>query len=181
MKLRCLPARRGLAEISANPHSRKRKPSTALDGTNKANVEKKVKMNSEPPKQRGRALRSKDKAKQVDANDDEEYSPLALPTRSLPSSIPDLPPLGSTANPSSPSRKSTSPRKRKIYTFDKAISEAAIDMAYLASCTPAVKQTNMRALKASGKQIPPAVLGLYDKIAQIPDFAFPSELMVVFR
>ena len=180
MKLRSLPARRGLAEISVNPHSRKRKPSTSLDGTKKATVEKKVKMNSEPPKQRGRALRSNNKAKQVDNNDDEECNPLALPTRSLPSSIPDLLPPGSSANPSSPSRKSTSPRKKRIYTLDKPRSEAGIDMAYLTKCTPAVQQTDMEALKASGNHIPPAVLSLYEKIEQMPAFAIPSELEVVF-
>ena len=137
-------------------------------------------MNSEPPKQRGRALRPKHKAKQVDDNDDKEYNQLAIPTRSIPSSIPDLPPPGSSANPSSPSRKSTSPRKKRTYTLDKPRSEAGIDMAYLTKCITAVQQTDMEALKASGNHIPSAVLSLYEKIEQMPAFAIPSELEVVF-
>lgn len=70
-----------------------------LDGTNKAGAEKKAVMNSETPKQR--APGSKNIAKEVNDDDDEEYNPLALPSRSLPSSIPELPPPGSSANPSS--------------------------------------------------------------------------------
>ncbi|KAK0507142.1 hypothetical protein JMJ35_010180 [Cladonia borealis] len=104
MKLRSLQACCGLTETSVNPHSRKRKPSAALDGTDKAGAGKKAQMDSEPQKQRGRPPGSKNKAKRGNHDGDEFYNPPALSGRSLPPSIPVLPPPGSSAKPSSPSR-----------------------------------------------------------------------------
>ncbi len=179
MKLRSLPARRGLTEISINPHSRKRRPPAASDGTDEAGAGKKAKMDSEPPKKRGRPPGSKNKTKQANDHDDQICDQFTLPHHSQPSSIPDLPPLNSSAKPSSPSRKCMSPREEVTYTLHGAKPVAAVDMAYLEVCTPAVRLTNLRDLKASKKQIPPAVLSLYDKLSNIPPYAFPSELEVV--
>ena len=118
MKLRSLPARPGLTKISINSHSRKRKPPAAPDGTDKAGAGKKAKMDSEPSKQRGRPPGSKNKAKQVNNDEDEVYYQLGLPCHSQPSSIPDLPPQDFSAKPSSSSRKSTSPKKKETYALE---------------------------------------------------------------
>ena len=145
MRLRSLPARQGLTEISINPHSRKRKVTAAMDDTSKPGAGKKAKIGSGPPKQRGRPPGLKNKSKQVIENeenrDDEVYSPATLPSRrKFPSSVPDLPPPSdSSAKPGSPLRSGVSPSKREkkgVFVLDRAKSEAAIDMAYLETCTP---------------------------------------------
>lgn len=184
MTLRSLSARQGLTEISINPHSRKRKAAAAMDGRNEAGAGKKTRMDGEPPKQRGRPPGPKNNAKRAnedEGNGDEDYQPLSLPNRSrLPSSVPDLPPPSkSSAKSGSPSRNSTSPGKKGLLTLDKAKSEAAIDMAYLETCTPAVKQTSFQALRASKKKIPSAVLSMYNKLKNVPHGAIPLELEVV--
>ena len=53
-------------------------------------------------------------------------------------------------------------------------------MTYLRVCTLGVQWTDMGELKASAKQVPPAVLSLYGKLRSIPPGSIPSELEVVF-
>ena len=144
-----------------------------------AGAGKKAKMDSGPSKQRGRRLGARNKVKQVKDGDDEFCTQFALPSRSLPSSITDLPPSESSAESSSPSCKSTSTRKERIYALDEAKSDAAIDMAYPKNGRPAVKPKRMEALRASREQVPLAVLSLYDELKSIPPCAIPSELEVV--
>ena len=50
MRLRSLPARQGLTEISINPHSRKRKATAAMEDINKTGAGKRPKIGSRPPK-----------------------------------------------------------------------------------------------------------------------------------
>ena len=64
--------------------------------------------------------------------------------------------------------------------WNEAKSDAAIDMAYLETCIPAIKEREMEALMASAKQVLSAVLSLYDKLLSIHLGAIPSELEVVF-
>lgn len=169
MRLRSLLVRHGLTEISINPHSRKRKATPAVEDINKPRAGKKVKIGSEPPKQRGRPPGLKNKYKKVIENeendDDEVYSPTAPPSRRKPpSSVPDLPPPSdSSAKPGSPLRSSVLPSKKDkkgVFVLDKAKSEAAIDMAYLETCTPPAKQVTIPELNAMRKPIHPAVLSL---------------------
>ena len=187
MRLRSLPARQGLTEISINPHLRKRKATAAMEDTDKTGAGKKAKISSGPPKQRGRPPGSKNQSKQVVENeengDDEVYSLTTLPSRrKLPSSVPDLPPPSdSSAKPGSPSRSSVSPSKKEkkgVFVLDKAKSEAAIDMAYLETCTPPAKQVTIQELIAMGKPIHPAVLSLFNKLTKVPTGCIPSELKV---
>ena len=188
MRLRSLPARQGLTEITINPHSRKRKATAAMEDTNKTGAGKKAKIGSGPPKQRGRPPGLKNKSKQVIENeengDDEVYSPATLPSRrKLPSSVPDLPPpSNSSAKPGSPLRSGVSPSKKEkkgVFVLDRAKSEAAIDMAYLETCTPPAKQVTIPELNAMGKPIHPAVLSLFNKLTKVPTGCIPSELKVI--
>ena len=188
MRLRSLPARQGLTEISINPHSRKRKVTAAMEDINKTGAGKKAKIGSGPPKQRGRPPGSKNQSKRVVENeengDDEVYSPATLPSRrKLPSSVPDLPPPSdSSAKPGSPSRSGVSPSKKEkkgVFVLDRAKSEAAIDMAYLETCKPPARQVTIPELNAMGKPIHPAVLSLFNKLTKIPPGCIPSELKVI--
>ena len=188
MRLRSLPARQGLTEISINPHSRKRKATAVIEDTDKTRAGKKAKISSGPPKQRGRPPGSKNQSKQVVENeengDDEVYSLTTLPSpRKMPSSVPDLPPpSGSSAKPGSPSRSSVSPSKKEkkgVLVLDRAKSEDAIDMAYLETCTPPAKQVTIPELNAMGKHIHPAVLRLFNKLTKVPTGCIPSELKVI--
>ena len=178
MKLRSLPARRGLTEISVNPHSRKRRPSAAMHGTDKAGPVKKTRMESGPPRKRGRPPGSKNTAKEAKDHDDQRYDQFALPSHSPPSSIPDLPSSEPSDELSSSSGKTMS-LWEGVITLDRPRPNGEIDMTYLGICTPAVQWTDMEDLKASAKQIPPAVLSLYDKLRSIPPGSIPSELKVV--
>ena len=188
MRLRSLPARQGLIEISINPHSRKRKATAAMEDTNKTRAGKKAKIGNEPPKQRGRPPGLKNKSKRVIENEENDYvevhSPATLPSRrKLPSSVPDLPPPSdSSAKPGSPLRSSVSPSKKEkkgVFVLDRAKSEAAIDMAYLETCTPPAKQVTIPELNAMGKPIHPAVLSLFNKLMKVPTGCIPSELKVI--
>ena len=178
MKLRCSPARRGLTEISINPHLRKGQLSAAIDGIDKAGPVKEGRMESGPPKKRGRPPGSKNKAKEAKHHDVQRYDQFALPSPGPPSSIPYLPSSEPSDELSSSSCNTMSSREG-ILTLDRPRPDGVIDMTYLRICTPAVQRTDMGELKASAKQVPPAVLSLYGKLRSIPPGSIPSELEVV--
>ncbi len=179
MKLRSRPTRQHLSEISVNTcSSRKRKALETMSNTINTKAAKKAELDT-IPRGRGRPLGSKNRVTHAENHGvDEDSNPLPLRNPShVPSSVPDLlPPSASSARRA----KSGSPTKTKRgdITLDKQKSEAAIDMAYLARCSPAVKKADLLRLRAVKKKIPEPVLYLHGKLSDLPHSAIPFKLKV---
>ena len=153
MRLRDRSARRTLAEISINLHTRKRKHAEAI--TDSSNV--KGGNNAQPAqKKRGRPVKPKNKT--LAAEDDDGYQKLdPIPAPPPPASIPSLPPpsRSSARSPSrSPSRSPTKSGKREARAFNMARPQGQIKIKFLETCTPAVLKYTFNQLRAEGKVIP---------------------------
>ncbi|KAL8808252.1 MAG: hypothetical protein Q9223_004221 [Gallowayella weberi] len=159
MRLRDRPARKTLADISINPHCRKRK--VGID------IPDKVDSNTEPAKKRkGRPPGSKNKIPAGNADESSSYNE----ERTF------SPPSASSAKTPSPRKSSPTKSKRGDKTLDQPRSDATIDMPFLGTCDPAVIRTGFGKLKAAGKVIPEASLKLRQKLLYIPKALVPGEL-----
>ncbi|KAL8804510.1 MAG: hypothetical protein Q9182_002518 [Xanthomendoza sp. 2 TL-2023] len=168
MRLRARPARKTLADISINPHLRKRK--VGVDIPDKAGPSDGN--NTEPAKKRkGRPPGSTNKipAGIDESNIDNGERAFSIPSRGRPFSIPDLqPPSASSAKTPSPRKSSPTKNKRGDRTLDWPRADAEIDMPFLERCDPAVIKTSFRELKAAGKVVPEASLELRQKLLYVP-------------
>lgn len=159
MKLRsvssCKPNRRfALAEASTNP---RRYVSVQ---TAKVTAERKRKRSMENPKQ---AKRSRGRPPGV-----------LKPDTSLSEPTPDTHSAFSRSGASSEIRKkSASPRKK-----DQPKASAGVDLQYLETCSPRVKQMSIQNVRVAYGQLPASVTHLYQKLNAIPHGLIPSELRV---
>ncbi|KAL8710655.1 MAG: hypothetical protein Q9220_004879 [cf. Caloplaca sp. 1 TL-2023] len=182
MKLRPRRPSKTLAEISINPHRRKRNHAEAMPAAPKnARGGKAI----EPAKKRGRPVGSKGKGKSsaMAEGDDENSSdnePVSLPSRGRPVSVPDLQPPSDSSAKTPASRQSSSPSKSKRgdKLLNKPRSDKTIDMRFLATCEPAIYKTSFPRLKALGKSISEETLDLRQKLLNIPKALVPGVLKV---
>lgn len=193
MNLRSRNARTALAEVSGNPHSRKRKASIIMADTIKAG--KRAAKGGDVDEVTPRPPRGIPANRSTsDMIEDETVEQAAPRRRGRPPKLQDLKlvnlpeldvqtrsgldsSLWSPSGPSSPRKADTSPSKRQL-TINKPISEAAIDMEYLSRCNPAVHLTTFRELRVEGMDIVSAVGELFVKLQHIPFGVIPSALEV---
>ncbi|KAL9123594.1 MAG: hypothetical protein Q9217_006989 [Psora testacea] len=182
MRLRSSAKRTGLAEISGNKQTPKRKVSDVMEDKPQGETRKKTKTNEEI-EHRGREHRGRGRPKGSKNKGTLDGGQHALPLRSPPFSIPNLPSsdLLPSGNSGLSPRKGGSPKKKGVKRLDQAMSEASIDMAYLATCAPAIRQTDFPSLRAAKKDIPTTVIGLYNKLRNVPHGVIPSELKELYE
>ena len=171
-RLRSAALRPALAEASQNPRLQKRKPTEAPAGPR---IRKRRAITMEL---RGRALDSRlDELSEHHGGDGSSvgnYNPI----QSL-SSIPlAASQRSSNAGTSSRARtsKSKSPSKKGVKDVGQAVSNAAVDLPFLAQCIPNLQPASYADLIAA-KQMPEKVKSLYWKL-QIPAGVIPRELRV---
>ena len=100
----------------------------------------------------------------------------SLPLQSKP--IPHTPSAFSLPGASSAMRKkSASPQKKGKY-LDQPKASAGVDLEYLETCSPRVKQMSIQTVREVYGQLPAPVTYLYQKLDAIPHGLIPSELRV---
>lgn len=174
MKLRSQDTRSALAEVSGNSFAPKRKASTTIADSATTKTDKKARMNENEQKDgpmEQQAPRGRGRPRKI-----------VEPTIAGPLSIqiPTGPPptVWCPSSLTSPQKAPASPSKKGQVTLDKMPSEAAIDMAYLELCCPAVKMTSFKVLRQAGTEISSPVLDLHKKLETIPLGLIPSALEV---
>ena len=163
----CKPNRRpALAEASKN-HQRYVSVQTAKPATGR---KRKRPMENPTQEKRGRGRPPK-----VPRTLSQNVLDTSLPLLSKPT--PDTPSTFSRSGATSGIRKkSTSPRKAKF--LDQPKSSAGVDLRYLETCTPRVKQMSLQDVRVAYGQLPASVANLYQKLNAIPHGVIPSELRV---
>ncbi len=74
-------------------------------------------------------------------------------------------------------KKSASPRKKAKF-LDQPKASAGVDLQYLETCSPRVKQMSIQNVRVAYGQLPASVTHLYQKLNAIPHGLIPSELRV---
>ncbi len=172
MKLRsvssCKPNRRpALAEASTNP----RRYVYVQRAEATTGRKRKRPMENAKQEKRGRG-RPPGVRKPLNQNPSDTSLPL------LGKPTPDTPSAFSRSGASSEvRRKSASPRKNAKFLDQPKVS-AGVDLQYLETCSPRVKQMSIQNVRAVYGQLPASVTHLYQKLNAIPHGVIPSELRV---